>query len=156
MVVVIAVLASILGPARFTRSVIAPGGQSGESSGPPTIDVEVENLIAAMADGRQARGTYTLRLREGQSPGQLIEAAGRTPTPETQGKPGVAKPPTNLNPTESLVRDTVNAAMSRLSYEETKAADGKQVLKDAIRESVNKVLPGGPVVDVFVREYLVQ
>ncbi len=157
MSIVVAAFVAALGPGNFRIfAPTAPSASAGDGT-PPTVDLEIVNLISSLPDGRQARGTFTLRMREADAPPQAVEAARRTPTPVREGaQSGIPRAPSGLNPTESLVRDTVNQAMGSLGYEQIKGEEGKARLKQTVRDAVNSILPKAPVEEVFLREYIVQ
>jgi hypothetical protein len=129
------------------------------SDGVPVVDVQVDRVVATTADGRDALASVTLRMRDEDTPAPLRTVAARTPTP-VPGEymvPGKRLPNTPA-PTsaDALMRDRVAAAVGRLTYAQTAGEQGKTLLRETIRDAANQVLPEQPVVEVFVREYLVK
>jgi hypothetical protein len=121
------------------------------------VDVHVDRVMTGQADGRTALGSFTLRMRSDGVPQQLRAGAGLPPTPVPDG-PG--RPRREVTPragsAEALVRDGIAQAVGGLTYQQTAGEAGKERLRQTVKESVNKVLPGAPVEQVFIREYLVQ
>ena len=104
--------------------------------------------------------SVTLRLREADTPKELRTIAAWTPTPlldQAAAAAGKRIPPAP-DPTsaESLVRQQVGAAVSRLSYDQVAGPNGKDLLRQSVRDAANQMLPGQPVEDVYLREYLVK
>ena len=123
---------------------------------PLTVDVPVENVISKLPDGRAARGSFYLRMRQDAAPEQLIQAARTTrPSPTPEPGPRPAGPITGTS-AESRVREAVNNAMAGLRYEEIAGEAGKERLKNAVRDAVNGALPESPVEQVYLKEYIVQ
>ena len=138
-------------PAAF----VGAGGRGGASS----YDVPVERVLARQRDGREALGSFVLRMRADATPSQLRTVAERTPTPtpdENAPARPIRTPAVPQGSAESLVRERVGAAMSSLSYQQTAGEEGKALLKQTVRDAVNAALPGAPVEEVYIREYLVQ
>jgi hypothetical protein len=127
--------------------------------GVATIDVQVDRVVATTADGRDALASVTLRMREDDTPPALRVIAAHTPTP-IPGEymmPGKRLPATpRPNSADALVRDRVAAAVGRLTYEQAAGERGKKLLRETVRDAANQGLPGQPVAQVFVREYLVK
>jgi hypothetical protein len=129
-------------------------GAAGGTSAP--LDVPIDRVIGAAADGRPAMGSFTLRMRPDGTPGQLktMASAPLTPVPD-QGRP-----PREITPragsAEALVRERVGQAISGLTYQQTAGEAGKERLRQAVKDSVNQALPGAPVQAVYIREYFVQ
>lgn len=148
-------LARVLGPAVGLGPIGRAGGVDALGR-PLTVDVPVDNVLARLPDGRQARGSFWLRMREQDAPGQLIQIARRerpTPTPERGARPSG---PVQGASAEVRVREAVNNAMSGLRYEEMVGDAGKDRLKSAVRDAVNGALPEAPVERVYIRELIVQ
>jgi hypothetical protein len=145
-------LVSAFGPALG----LDPTGGVDELGRPLTVDVPVDNVLARLPDGRQARGSFWLRMRQQDTPGQLVQIARSdrpTPTPER----GVRPPgPVQGSSPEVRTREAVNNAMSGLSYEDMVGDVGKDRLKSAVRDAVNGALPEAPVEQVYIRELIVQ
>lgn len=123
------------------------------------MDVPIDRVIARQADGRQSLTSVTLRMRPQASPEQLRAIAARTPTPvrdPDQPQPPVREITPPAGSAEALVRDKIGEAVSGLTYQATAGEQGKDRLRQAIRESVNSALPGAPVEQVYVREYWIQ
>jgi hypothetical protein len=133
------------------RASRGPGGAA-------TSDVNVENVLSHLADGRDVRGSFTLRMREGAAPRSLRAVARLTPTPgQWLILAGVKTPvPRQPGSVELSLRDRVADALSSLTYADTAGEDGRARLRDTVRDSVNGVLPGAPVTQVFVRDFLVK
>jgi hypothetical protein len=148
-------LARVLGPAVGLGPIGRAGGVDALGR-PLTVDVPVDNVLARLPDGRQARGSFWLRMRQEAAPGQLVQIARSdrpTPTPE----PGARAPaPVRGTSAEVRTREAVNNAMAGLRYDEMVGDAGKDRLKSAIRDAVNAALPQAPVEQVYIRELLVQ
>jgi hypothetical protein len=132
------------------------GGATVDALGRPMVDVPVDNVLARLPDGRQARGSFWLRMRQEAAPGQLVQIARSdrpTPTPERGARP---PGPIQGASAEVRTREAVNNAMSGLRYEELVGDAGKDRLKSAVRDAVNGALPEAPVEQVYIRELIVQ
>ena len=142
----------------FVPAAAQPGFLRGAAFGGPAapMDVPIDRVIAREADGRQSLTSVTLRMKPDTTPDQLRTIAARTPTPVRDDAP----PPRDANPpagsAEALVRDKIGEAVSGLTYQATAGEQGKDRLRQAIRDSVNSALPGAPVEQVYIREYWVQ
>jgi hypothetical protein len=133
----------------------APGGVD-QLGRPITVDVPVENVVSRLPDGRAARGSFYLRMRQDAAPDQLVEMSRVTrPSPTPEAGPRPAGPVTGTS-AESRVREAVNNAMSGLRYEEIVGEAGKEKLKSAVRDAVNGALVTAPVEQVYLKEYIVQ
>ena len=145
-------LIGVVGPAIGLRT----GGGVDAFGHPLMVDVPVDNVLARLPDGRQARGSFYLRMREPDAPAQLLQLARSTrptPTPE----PGPRPPgPIQGASAELRVREAVNNAMSGLRYDDVVGDAGKDRLKSAVRDAVNGALPDAPVEQVYIRELIVQ
>ena len=127
-------------------------------NGIPIVDVAIDDVVSSLPDGRQARGKFTLRMREEAIPDGLIEVARITPTPEMvpSGSSNMTpRPPAPTSP-EARTRQGVNAAMSQLGYEDIAGEEGKERLRQRVLGAVNEALPGAPVERVYIREYIVK
>jgi hypothetical protein len=123
---------------------------------PITVDVPVENVVSRLPDGRAARGSFYLRMREDAAPDQLLQIArANRPSPTPEPGPRPAGPVTGTS-AEARVREAVNNAMAGLRYEEIVGEAGKERLKSAVRDAVNGALSTAPVEQVYLREYIVQ
>ena len=103
------------------------GGAAGGSAG-KSVDLPVERVIARLPDGREALGSFTLRMRADGTPGQLRAIAARTPTRvPADDAPLLAllTPVTQPGSADSLVRERVTSAMTGLSYQQTAGEPGK-------------------------------
>ena len=152
-ILVVLTLLRVLGPAIG----LGPATSAVDALGRPlTVDVPVDNVLARLPDGRQARGSFWLRMRQQDAPGQLVQIARSdrpTPTPEPGPRP--AGPVQGVS-AEARTREAVNNALSGLRYDEMVGDAGKDRLKSAIRDAVNAALPQAPVERVYIRELLVQ
>jgi hypothetical protein len=123
---------------------------------PLTVDVPVENVVSKLPDGRAARGSFYLRMREDAAPDQLVQLArGTRPSPTPEPGPRPAGPVTGTS-AEARAREAVNNAMSGLRYEEIAGEAGKERLKNAVRDAVNGALADSLVEQVYLKEYIVQ
>ena len=151
-VVLLALLVLLLVPAEARPGFLGGGPPPGTS-----IDVPVDRVIARLPDGRTALGSFTLRMRADEAPSQLRTIAARTPTPVREDAPPPSGTPRAAGGSaESLVREKVADAMASLSYQRTAGEAGKELLRQTVRDAVNESLPGAPVQQVYIREYLVQ
>ena len=127
-------------------------------NGIPVVDVAIDDVISSLPDGREARGKFTLRMREDTIPAGLIDVARVTPTPEmvvSGSSNNTPRPPSPSSP-EAQARQGVNSAMSQLRYEDIVGEEGKERLRERVLGAVNAAIPGSPVVRVYVREYIVK
>jgi hypothetical protein len=127
-----------------------------EDDGPAVADVRVERVIAELPDGRHAMASFTLRMRAEGLPDGLLTAASLTPTPVERSAKLRTPAPRELLTAESVVRERVTSAMTSLDYEDTVGVTGKDRLRATVRDAVNEALPGAPVTEVYIREYLVK
>jgi hypothetical protein len=136
-----------------TDAVSPSGGASEERF----VDVPVERVVTDLPDGRHALVSLTLRLREEAAPAGLVAVASYTPTPtggseRAERAAAVRHPPT----AESIVREQVMLAVRGVTFDDAAPELGKTRLKESVRDAVNAVLPGEPVSEVYLREYLVK
>jgi hypothetical protein len=152
---VVGVLVALLVPPS-ARPAFLGGGPTVGGVGGGRLDVPVDRVIAAQADGRPSLGSFTLRMRADGTPDQLKTMASAPLTPV----PDEGRPPREITPrpgsAEALLRDRVAQAMAGLTYQQTAGEPGKERLRQAVRDSVNQALPGAPVEQVYIREYFVQ
>jgi hypothetical protein len=130
-------------------------GGTGPAAGGP-LDVQVDRVMAQQTDGRQAFGSFTLRMRPDGTPQQLRANASLPPTPVPDERRSQRDVPPKPGSAEALLRDRVGQALGSLSYQQTTGEEGKERLRQAVKDAVNAGLPGAPVEQVFIREYLVQ
>jgi hypothetical protein len=154
--IVVALVVRLIVPSRALPPALGGGATHGTAS---SYDVPVERVIARQPDGREVLGSFVLRLRADATPSQLRTVAERTPTPtpdENAPPRPIRTPAVPEGSAESLVRERVGAAMSSLTYQQTSGEEGKALLRQTVRDAVNASLPGAPVEEVYIREYLVQ
>lgn len=127
-------------------------------NGTPIVDIAIDDVVSSLPDGREARGKFTLRMREDAIPDQLINIARITPTPEMveSGSSNITPRPQAPSSPEARTRQGVNAAMSQLRYEDIVGESGKELLRQRVLGAVNEALPGAPVIRVYIREYIVK
>jgi hypothetical protein len=153
-VLLVLAAARLLGPA-VGLGATARGGVD-QLGRPLTVDVPVENVVSRLPDGRAARGSFYLRMREDAAPDQLLQLArANRPSPTPEPGPRPAGPVTGTS-AEARVREAVNNAMAGLRYEEIVGEAGKERLKSAVRDAVNGALSTAPVEQVYLKEYIVQ
>ncbi len=56
----------------------------------------------------------------------------------------------------AATRDTIIACLSTKTAEELLSPEGKEKLKKEVRDQVNKVLPKGKVIEVYIMDFVVQ
>jgi flagellar basal body-associated protein FliL len=121
------------------------------------VDVPVERVVTDLLDGRHALVSLTLRVREGAAPAGLVAVAAYTPTPaggsERAERVAAARHPPNA---ESIVREQVTLAVRGMTFDAAAPELRKTRLKECVRDAVNAALPGEPVSEVYLREYLVK
>lgn len=149
------VLLAAFGLVYLTRTnALSSGANLGEER---FVDVPVERIVTDLPDGRHALVSLTLRLREETAPAGLVAVAAYTPTPSggserAERVSAARQPPT----AESIVREQVTMAVRGMTFDAAAPDLSKTRLKQSVRDAVNAALPGEPVEEVYLREYLVK